>query len=77
MTEREMKEILSGDAPRRNDSKHTGIGLPNLQERIQYIYGRSYGIALSGNEWSGLRVTVRIPIDPDGGGKEVPSDGNA
>jgi len=74
MSEREMREILSEDAPRRSDSRHTGIGLPNLQERIQYIYGRSYGITLSGNEWGGLRVTVRIPIDPDGGGKEGPEN---
>lgn len=73
MSEREMKEILSEDAPQRNKPLHTGIGLPNLQERIQYIYGRSYGITLSGNEWGGLRVTIRIPIDPDAGsGKEVP-----
>lgn len=71
MSEREMQDVLSEDAPQRQKPAHTGIGLPNLQERIQYIYGRRYGITLSGNEWGGLRVTVTIPFDPDGADKEV------
>ena len=76
LSEREMKEMLEPDSREDRNPLHTGIGLPNLQQRLQLIHGKQYGIRLSDNEWGGLRVTVTIPLLPSYHEyKEVLSDG--
>jgi len=76
LSEREMKEMLEADEREDKNPLHTGIGLPNLQQRLQLIHGKAYGIQLSDNEWGGLRVTVTIPMLPAHHDyKEVLSDG--
>lgn len=61
LSDREMKEMMAPEGRSPSSPMHTGIGLPNLQERIQHIYGSQYGIALSASEWGGLRVMITIP----------------
>jgi two-component system LytT family sensor kinase len=38
-----------------------GIGLFNVNRRLQAIYGDGYGVILTSREGEGTRVTVRIP----------------
>lgn len=38
-----------------------GVGLFNVQRRLQAIYGESYGLRVESEEGKGTRVTVRVP----------------
>lgn len=38
------------------------IGLKNVQERIRYYYGDSYGLTIQGQERLGTIVTYRLPV---------------
>jgi two-component system sensor histidine kinase YesM len=52
----------------------TGIGLKNVQQRIQLNYGSVYGLEFSRIEGSGTRVTLKLPIlenKHQAAGKEV------
>jgi two-component system, sensor histidine kinase YesM len=42
--------------------KSGSIGLKNVHDRIVLHYGAGYGIAIEGNEPTGTRVTVRLPV---------------
>lgn len=42
--------------------KHSGIGLKNVNNRIQLAFGENYGLELFANEPTGLVVVVRQPI---------------
>jgi len=48
---------MDGDRP-----MQTGLGLPNLQHRIQLVYGAEYGLTLSASELGGLKVRLALPI---------------
>ncbi len=39
----------------------TGIGLANIHQRIQLLFGKDYGLSLSSEEGGGLMVRVHIP----------------
>ena len=41
-----------------------GVGLQNVHQRLQSIYGLSYGLLISSNE-KGTQVTLRIPHDTE------------
>jgi two-component system sensor histidine kinase YesM len=41
---------------------HTGIGLRNLHDRIQYTYGNEYGLRLGISKFQGLKVAIHIPL---------------
>ncbi|MBS4197739.1 sensor histidine kinase [Bacillus sp. FJAT-49870] len=40
----------------------SGIGIRNVQERIQLIYGNRYGVNVASQIGEGTRVTVRLPV---------------
>lgn len=40
---------------------HTGIGIMNVHERIRYMYGEAYGVAIESEEGRGTKVTVAVP----------------
>jgi len=42
-------------------SNKRGIGIRNVQERIQLYYGAAYGIDISGEPGKGTTVTIRLP----------------
>jgi two-component system sensor histidine kinase YesM len=42
------------------DSKH-GIGLSNVNDRIQLYYGDEYGLRVESTEGQGTRITLRLP----------------
>jgi signal transduction histidine kinase len=45
------------------DGIREGIGLSNIRQRLEQLYGSRGSIALEGNPESGTKVTVRIPRD--------------
>ena len=66
MDPEQIEAILSGQSQTR--SEHTGIGLSNVRERLQLIYGESSSITLNNREDGGLKVTIEIPFaytEPD------------
>lgn len=41
----------------------TGIGISNVYDRLQYLYGALYGLDVESTENEGTRVRLRIPIE--------------
>jgi len=44
------------------ESKGSGIGLKNIEERINLFFGEEYGLEINGQDNGGTIVKVRIPI---------------
>ncbi len=40
-----------------------GVGLPNIQERLNSLYLNDYSFAVSNNHPSGIKVSIRIPFE--------------
>jgi len=40
-----------------------GIGLPNINDRIQLIYGGSYGLEINSTEGEYTKVVIRLPME--------------
>lgn len=43
------------------ESKQNGVGVPNVQRRLQLYYGEQYGITYESQPGVGTRATIRIP----------------
>ncbi len=52
-----LRRILAGE----HAGSSSGIGLPNIDERIRQVYGDAYGPVIETGIGAGLKVTVRIP----------------
>jgi LytS/YehU family sensor histidine kinase len=49
----------------------TGVGLANIRERLQLLYGREASVAVTENKPSGTAVTIAVPyrtVTPAGAG---------
>ena len=42
----------------------TGVGLANIRERLQMLYGAKASVAVTANEPSGTVVTITVPYKP-------------
>lgn len=63
MDAQQIQQLLSGKL--RNDrSVFRGIGITNVQQRIQIKYGSQYGIAIQSEPGRGTCVTIRFPAVP-------------
>lgn len=51
------------------DNQHNHVALPNVQRRIQLLYGQAYGISVSSTPGNGTTVLVNLPLDR--GGEEL------
>ncbi|MBT0587191.1 sensor histidine kinase [Alteromonas oceanisediminis] len=40
-----------------------GVGLPNIRERLQSLYGRDFSFVIANNQPTGLRISIRIPYE--------------
>ena len=40
-----------------------GLGLSNIQERLQALYGKNFSFAVSHNQPTGIKVSIRIPYE--------------
>jgi signal transduction histidine kinase len=45
----------------------TGVGLANIRERLQLLYGPKAGLTIAENNGGGTKVTVTVPNKPDEG----------
>lgn len=58
-----LRRQISGEEQTRSSSGN-GIGLKNVQDRIQMNYGRQYGLTVNSQPGVGTTVTVRLPYRP-------------
>jgi len=62
--------ILIKMEPANRTSEGIGIGLQNVHERLQSIYGKSYGLSIQSVENKGTQVVFCIPWADNGGSDE-------
>lgn len=67
MSQERMAEALAGGEVNPEKLLHTGIGLSNLNHRIELIYGQGFGLYLTTSELGGLLVKVTVPLQYDQG----------
>lgn len=72
MTEKQNMELNRRLGDLGKDGEKS-IGLKNVQERIRYYYGESYGFTIQGQENLGTIVTYRLPVIEEG---TVAEEGN-
>lgn len=63
MTEEELAHIFDQHV---ENPKSNGIGVYNIQNRLQLYYGKEYGLFYESEPGKGTTVTVRIPIVKEG-----------
>lgn len=66
LTPEQIQSLESGQTLSR--SEHSGIGLPNVRERLNLIYGDQSSITIGNREGGGAKVTIEIPFaysEPD------------
>ncbi|WP_268985542.1 histidine kinase [Streptomyces sp. CC228A] len=52
----DLRAVLAGERPR-----SSGIGLPNVDERLRQVYGDDYGLVAETGVGAGMKLTVRLP----------------
>ncbi|SDX45440.1 sensor histidine kinase [Paenibacillus sp. CF384] len=52
-------------------AKSAGVGLMNVHHRLQFHYGHDYGLDIWSKENRGTVVTIRIPVQMEGGANPV------
>ncbi|WP_166238974.1 cache domain-containing sensor histidine kinase [Paenibacillus turpanensis] len=62
MDQETLEAVRSGAAK----PKGTGIGLKNINERIQLLFGAAYGVTIDSEPGAGTTVTIRIPYRLEG-----------
>lgn len=45
------------------DNQHNHVALPNVQRRIQLLYGQAYGISVTSTPGNGTTALVNLPLD--------------
>ncbi|GAA0310279.1 sensor histidine kinase [Gracilibacillus halotolerans] len=50
-------------APSKKNQLFSGIGVRNVHERIQLLYGLRYGVDISSEPGKGTKVEIRLPIE--------------
>lgn len=59
MEQAQVKEMLHDN---KDKGRHfTGIGIQNVHDRIQLLYGKTYGVVISSNIGKGTIVTITLP----------------
>ena len=58
MKEDIVERILAGESVSKGKG---GVGLQNVQERLQLVFGEEYGLSLSSELDEGTEVCIRIP----------------
>ncbi|WP_419872436.1 sensor histidine kinase [Candidatus Pristimantibacillus sp. PTI5] len=58
MDEPYLRKVLSGEV----ETRGSGIGLKNIQDRMRLAFGESYGMLLESTVGSGTKVMVMLPL---------------
>ncbi len=61
MTPEKCEEIIT-----RDNSKHTGIGIKNVHDRIRIYFGEGYGVTITSELDKGTKVLIRMPKISEG-----------
>ncbi|HIT89049.1 MAG TPA: sensor histidine kinase [Candidatus Merdenecus merdavium] len=64
MDEEELRHIYEQKEP---NQKSNGVGIYNVQNRLQLYFGGDYGLTFQSVKGEGTMVTVRIPLLKEGG----------
>ena len=65
MSEETRKALLMepGSADRQNiNTAHTGLGVYAVHQRLKYLFGEGYGLAVQSSPGEGTCITIRIPF---------------
>lgn len=62
MTEEKIREIMENPKKRKGDTM-SGIGLPNVDQRIKLVYGESYGLTICSQVGEYTEILVTLPIE--------------
>lgn len=63
MDEETLKYIFDEKQKKEKKLKSNGVGVPNVQKRLQLYYGSEYGISYISRQGEGTVATVTIPLD--------------
>ena len=66
---------LRDDGVGMKNEAEMGIGLKNIDERLRYTFGDTYGIAIESEAEKGTTVTIRLPSVPGDSGAGQGGDG--
>ncbi len=64
--EEKLSQLLKEASPYAPKNS-TGIGLNNVNQRLQKMFGESFGLDILSTEGVGTKITVRLPLDVGGG----------
>ena len=68
----EIRKLLMDSLEITRKDQVSGIGVKNVQERLQLIFGKEYGMAVENVQDGGICVTMRIPVlDKGEAGEEI------
>lgn len=62
MTGDQIEALLNTDMKIRGGMRK--IGISNIKERIQYIYGENYGMTIESQVEMGTKIVINIPFEP-------------
>jgi two-component system sensor histidine kinase YesM len=65
------RSLLRTDQRDADPDNSSGIGLSNVHHRLQFLYGTEYGLEINSKLNEGTVVTLRIPIQMEGGNANV------
>ncbi|MEU6865978.1 histidine kinase [Streptomyces sp. NPDC046876] len=68
-----LRRILAGERA----GASSGVGLPNVDERMRQVYGDDYGLVMETGVGAGMKITVRVPKYRAGVHPSVPPLGPA
>ena len=60
MEQNRAEEAVKQD---RNKEHFSGIGIHNVQERLELLYGKQYGVSVNSSPEEGTEVTIRLPAN--------------
>ena len=60
MEQNRAEEAVKQD---RNKEHFSGIGIHNVQERLELLYGKHYGVSVNSSPDEGTEVTIRLPAN--------------
>ena len=61
MPPEQLKELVGGR--KASQKEHfTGIGINNVNNRIQLLYGAEYGVRMESREGKGTKAVITLPV---------------
>ena len=62
MSQRLVSRVMTGQGHREAERERGGIGIANVRERLQLIYGREAALTLDSTPGEGTRVLMDLPL---------------